>query len=87
MVSQGMVQYTFGAIGTILSWFIMNYCGRRTLYCWGLASLSVLLLVVGALGIPPLVQNGPLGWAIGAILVLVVPYSIHQIFWHFQKGI
>jgi SP family general alpha glucoside:H+ symporter-like MFS transporter len=35
------------SVGTIVSWFLMSYFGRRTLYLWGLAGLSTILLVVG----------------------------------------
>jgi SP family general alpha glucoside:H+ symporter-like MFS transporter len=68
--NMGMGQYAMGAIGTILSWFVMNWVGRRTLYCWGLAILTALLLIVGGLGIPTLVENGPLGWAVGALIII-----------------
>lgn len=73
----GLGQYALGAIGTISSWWIMSWVGRRTLYCWGLFLLTLLLLVVGALGIPPLVEDGPLGWAVGAcILIYTLIYDI-----------
>jgi SP family general alpha glucoside:H+ symporter-like MFS transporter len=35
------------SVGTIASWFLMSYFGRRTLYLWGLAGLSAILLIVG----------------------------------------
>jgi SP family general alpha glucoside:H+ symporter-like MFS transporter len=66
----GMAQYALGAIGTMASWFVMGWVGRRTLYCWGLAILTVLLVIVGGLGIPQLVANGPLGWGVGACIIL-----------------
>ncbi|KAL3423013.1 sugar porter family MFS transporter [Phlyctema vagabunda] len=65
----GMGQYALGAVGTISSWFLMNKMGRRTLYCWGLAILTVILLIVGGLGVPTLVKNGPLGWGIGGCII------------------
>jgi SP family general alpha glucoside:H+ symporter-like MFS transporter len=66
----GMGQYALGAVGTISSWFLMMYVGRRTLYCWGLAILTLLLFIIGGLGVPPLVTNGPLGWGIGALMLI-----------------
>jgi MFS transporter, SP family, general alpha glucoside:H+ symporter len=33
-----MAQYSLGAIGTIGSWFLMMWCGRRTLYLVGLTT-------------------------------------------------
>lgn len=35
-----MAQYALGAVGTILSWFVMQYIGRRALYLWGLIILE-----------------------------------------------
>jgi SP family general alpha glucoside:H+ symporter-like MFS transporter len=73
----GMGQYALGAVGTMASWWLMNWVGRRTLYCWGLAILTAILIVVGALGIPKLVENGPLGWGVGAcILIYTFVYDL-----------
>jgi SP family general alpha glucoside:H+ symporter-like MFS transporter len=35
------------SVGTIVSWFFLASFGRRTLYLWGLALLSAILLAVG----------------------------------------
>jgi SP family general alpha glucoside:H+ symporter-like MFS transporter len=73
----GMGQYALGAVGTMASWWLMNVVGRRTLYCWGLAILTVILIVVGGLGVPTLVENGPLGWGVGAcILIYTFVYDL-----------
>jgi len=73
----GMGQYALGAVGTMSSWWLMNWVGRRTLYCWGLAILTGLLLVVGGLGVPKMVENGPLGWGVGAcILIYTFVYDL-----------
>ncbi|RDW88229.1 MFS transporter-15 [Coleophoma cylindrospora] len=73
----GMGQYALGAVGTIASWFLMSWIGRRTLYCYGLGILTVLLIVIGGLGVPTLVKNGPLGWGIGAcILIYTFVYDL-----------
>ncbi|KAJ8118497.1 hypothetical protein OPT61_g536 [Boeremia exigua] len=37
------------SIGTIASWFLMSYCGHRTLYLWGLGGLTTILLAVGSI--------------------------------------
>jgi MFS transporter, SP family, general alpha glucoside:H+ symporter len=34
-------------IGTICSWFLLGWVGRRTIYLWGLGALAVIMLVVG----------------------------------------
>jgi len=35
------------SVGTIVSWFLLNSFGRRTLYLWGLAGLAAILWIVG----------------------------------------
>jgi SP family general alpha glucoside:H+ symporter-like MFS transporter len=35
------------SVGTIASWVLMSYCGRRTIYLWGLGGLSSILMTVG----------------------------------------
>lgn len=73
----GMGQYALGAVGTMASWWLMNLVGRRTLYCWGLAILTIILVIVGGLGVPKLVENGPLGWGVGAcILIYTFVYDL-----------
>jgi SP family general alpha glucoside:H+ symporter-like MFS transporter len=37
------------SVGTIASWFLMFYCGRRTIYLWGLGGLTAILMTVGAI--------------------------------------
>ena len=44
--------YALGFVGTVLSWVLMSYFGRRTIYVNGLAMLTVILLVVGFIAIP-----------------------------------
>ncbi|PVI04244.1 sugar transporter [Periconia macrospinosa] len=39
------------SVGTIISWFLMSYVGRRTLYLWGLAGLSAVLIIVGFISV------------------------------------
>ena len=58
-------QFAIGAVGTIASWFFMNWCGRRTLYLVGQALMIVILLAVGTLG-----ATGGSPWAIGALLLV-----------------
>lgn len=38
-------------LGTILSWFLLNRFGRRTLYLWGEACLAIILLIVGIVSV------------------------------------
>ena len=64
-----MAQYALGAIGTMLSWFLMAKAGRRTLYLWGLVALCCLLLLIGFIGIAP-ASNKSASWAIGSMLLI-----------------
>ena len=64
-----MAQYALGAIGTLGSWFLIRWAGRRTLYVWGLVVMFILLLVIGFAGIEP-ANNRPASWAIGSMLLL-----------------
>ncbi|BGP40928.1 hypothetical protein JCM10449v2_004893 [Rhodotorula kratochvilovae] len=60
-------QYAMGMVGTITSWFMMRYLGRRTLYFWGLLILLVLLVIIGVMGC--ITSNGA-QWAVGAMLLV-----------------
>ena len=71
-----MAQYSLAAIGTILSWFLIAYAGRRTIYLWGTAALSTLLFIIGMIGIAP-TGNNAASWAIGSmILVFAFTYDL-----------
>jgi SP family general alpha glucoside:H+ symporter-like MFS transporter len=64
--NMSLIQYGLGAIGTILSWFLMGRVGRRTLYLYGTLALFFLLLIIGFVSLAP---RGPgMNWAIGALL-------------------
>lgn len=39
------------SVGTILSWILMTYVGRRKLYLWGLAGLTSILFIVGFISV------------------------------------
>jgi SP family general alpha glucoside:H+ symporter-like MFS transporter len=64
-----MTQYALGAIGTMASWFFMQWAGRRTLYVWGLVVMFILLLIIGFVGIEP-TSNKNASWAIGSMLLI-----------------
>jgi hypothetical protein len=36
-------------VGTILSWFLMRYFGRRSTYCTGIGLMSIYLFIIGCL--------------------------------------
>lgn len=70
-----MAQYSLAAIGTILSWFMMSYVGRRHIYLYGTAALTTLLFIIGMIGIAP--RGGSASWAVGSmILVFAFTYDL-----------
>jgi SP family general alpha glucoside:H+ symporter-like MFS transporter len=62
-----MAQYAIGFLGTIGSWFLMMRMGRRTLYCYGLALLTLLLLLIGLISIS---NSTGAAWGIGSLLLV-----------------
>jgi SP family general alpha glucoside:H+ symporter-like MFS transporter len=61
-------QYGIGIFGTLGSWFLMNYFGRRTLYVTGLCIQFVVLMIVGFVALAPTTTTT--GWAIGSLLIV-----------------
>ena len=60
--------YALGFVGTVLSWVLMSYLGRRTIYVNGLAILTVILLIVGFISIPS--QTAATSTATGSMLMI-----------------
>lgn len=75
-----LAQYGLGFFGTIGSWVLMSYFGRRTLYLGGLIVLMVLLIGIGGAGFAPandtIVQTkraaGPAAGSVGAAEVCTI---------------
>ncbi|KAF5510423.1 Major facilitator-type transporter ecdC [Colletotrichum siamense] len=42
-----------GVLGNIVSWFVVESCGRRKVFLSGMASLTLLLLVIGIMDVVP----------------------------------
>ncbi|KAJ5649623.1 uncharacterized protein N7484_003346 [Penicillium longicatenatum] len=61
-------QYAIGCVGTVLSWVLMSYFGRRTLYVYGLVILCTLLLIVGFISVAP--ESSATSWATGSMLLV-----------------
>ncbi|KAA8641955.1 hypothetical protein EYZ11_010223 [Aspergillus tanneri] len=66
--TMSLVQYAIGVVGTGVSWTLMMYLGRRTLYIGGLAVLAVALLVIGFVSIAP--STSAISWATGSMLLV-----------------
>ncbi|EOD45675.1 Sugar/inositol transporter [Neofusicoccum parvum] len=67
--TMSMAQYGLGAIGTMFSWCLMGWFGRRTLYFGGQVTMCVLLAIIGCLGLISR-GNSSAQWAIGSMLLL-----------------
>jgi SP family general alpha glucoside:H+ symporter-like MFS transporter len=64
-----MAMYALGALGTIASWWMMAYAGRRTLYLFGCIISFILMVIIGACGLLP-EGNNSASWAIGSLLII-----------------
>ncbi|KAF7717395.1 MFS-type Sugar/inositol transporter [Penicillium ucsense] len=61
--------YAIAAVGTMLSWWVMTFFGRRKIYVLGLSTMCVILFIVGMLGIAPK-SNKSVSWAVGSMLLV-----------------
>lgn len=61
-----IIMYVIGIIGTLGSWLISRRYGRFLIYFYGLCCMSILLLIIGALGCS---QQDAASWGIGALLI------------------
>jgi SP family general alpha glucoside:H+ symporter-like MFS transporter len=66
--TMNLCMFGVGFIGTVGSWFIMKPFGRRTLFLYGQAVCTFIMLLVGVLGTATK-KGGSGGWAIGALLI------------------
>jgi SP family general alpha glucoside:H+ symporter-like MFS transporter len=62
-------------LGTVLSWFLMTWFGRRTLYLAGIATLTVTLLLVGIISVSSQTSGATWTQAVFTLLWLFV-YSM-----------
>ncbi|KXJ91666.1 general alpha-glucoside permease [Microdochium bolleyi] len=64
-----LAQFCLGGVGTIFSWVLMGWFGRRTLYLGGQLIMCALLAIIGFLA---LIDRGNTGaqWAIGSMLLV-----------------
>lgn len=67
--SMSLGQYALGAVGTVTSWFLMQWFGRRTLYLAGQVVMCVLLLTIGCAAFAGK-ENVAAQWAIGSLLLI-----------------
>ena len=59
-----------GFVGTVVSWFLLQKVGRRRIYNCGLATLTVMMFVIGLMDCAPNYANRPgVIWAQSTIMV------------------
>ncbi|KAL4912629.1 hypothetical protein BDW62DRAFT_194093 [Aspergillus aurantiobrunneus] len=58
-----------GLLGTVISWFLLSYIGRRTMYLFGCVSLALVLFAIGAVDLAPR-NTGAATWAQCALMLL-----------------
>ena len=67
----GIVFLAVGFLGTCLSWFLLIYIGRRTIYNSGLSLLAVLQIIIGILDCAPNYTNHTsIIWAQSSLMVV-----------------
>ncbi|XHG08913.1 hypothetical protein AWENTII_012001 [Aspergillus wentii] len=57
-----------GLLGTIISWPLLSYIGRRTVYLFGCSALAILLFIIATLDFAPRQTNSPT-WAQCALML------------------
>ncbi|OJJ46825.1 hypothetical protein ASPZODRAFT_131715 [Penicilliopsis zonata CBS 506.65] len=67
----GLGTNAIGWMGTVCSWFVMQYFGRRTLYITGLAVMFSALMIIGFMGIPSSSSAG-ISYASAAMMIIFV---------------
>lgn len=64
-------QYAMGLVGTVLSWFMMTYIGRRTIYIGGLVSIVTLFFIMGCVALAP-ESNTAAPWVVAVLELMIV---------------
>ena len=63
--------YIIGFAGTIISWFLIHYFGRRAIWLTGLTLMTTVLLIIGFVALAP-PGNSSAAWAQAVLLVIWV---------------
>lgn len=69
--SMSLGQTGLSLSGCIISWWVMTYFGRRTMFVTGLAGMTIILLIMGFLGLAPQSNSGA-SWAVGVMIMVMV---------------
>ncbi|CAK7218455.1 hypothetical protein SBRCBS47491_003516 [Sporothrix bragantina] len=68
--SMSLGMYGIAFVGTLLSWVLLSFLGRRSLYVLGLVLLDVVLLAIGIIAVATPSGSTAASWAIGSLLLL-----------------
>jgi SP family general alpha glucoside:H+ symporter-like MFS transporter len=69
--AMGVGFLALGFLGTLCSWVLLSYFGRRRIYNVGLAALVVILLIIGIIDCLPNYPNRPaLAWTQSSLMLL-----------------
>lgn len=60
-----------GIAGTVLSWFLLHWFGRRTIFLWGLLVMFFVLMIIGFASLAPATNVGAI-WAQAVLLLIWV---------------
>ncbi|KZO95967.1 putative maltose permease [Calocera viscosa TUFC12733] len=62
-----IIMYAVGMVGTISSWFMMGWFGRRTLYLAGLGAMCILMFIIGFLALSDATAAK---WALASLVIV-----------------
>ncbi|KAK4946083.1 hypothetical protein LTR10_014885 [Elasticomyces elasticus] len=63
--------FAVAIVGGFFSWVLLPISGRRAIYVWSLVLMFIIMILVGALGVPQSSHpKGSYAWAIGSILLV-----------------
>ncbi|RFU23741.1 hypothetical protein B7463_g12593, partial [Scytalidium lignicola] len=66
-----IVGFAVAIVGGFFSWVLLPLFGRRTIYFWSLVLMFLIMVLVGALGVPQAESPKPTyAWAIGSLLIV-----------------
>ncbi|KAM5350806.1 hypothetical protein ACJ41O_007311 [Fusarium nematophilum] len=66
-----IINYSLALIGGFVSWSLLPLFGRRTIYVWSLVMMLILMVLIGAVGVPQAQSsNTAYSWAIGVFLII-----------------
>ncbi|KAH8819018.1 general substrate transporter [Xylogone sp. PMI_703] len=66
-----IVGFAVAIVGGFFSWVLLPFFGRRTIYVWSLVLMFIIMVLVGALGVPQAKSPTPFyAWGIGSLLII-----------------